>query len=97
MNSLPAGGAQSWFVVKATVALSPMLTLWIADGIDWFLRRKLWPCREVEPRSGREREMTNRPAFQGEAAPFELISRHRLCPFAGAIRNKRRPVAGDMV
>jgi hypothetical protein len=30
---------QFWFVVKVAVALTPMLTFWIADGIGWFLRR----------------------------------------------------------
>jgi len=44
---------QFWFVV-AGVALTPMLTFWIADGIGWFLRRTLWRRPEVEPQSGRE-------------------------------------------
>jgi hypothetical protein len=43
---------QFWFVA-AGVALTPVLTLWIADGIGWFLRRTLW-SPEVEPQSGRE-------------------------------------------
>ena len=44
---------QFWFVVAA-VALTPMLTLRVADGIGWFLRRTLWRCPEVEPQSGLE-------------------------------------------
>ena len=44
---------QFWFVA-AGVALTPMLALWIADGIGWFLRRTLWPCPEAERQSGRE-------------------------------------------
>jgi hypothetical protein len=44
---------QFWFVA-AGVALTPMLTLWIADGIGWCLRRTLWPCPEAGPQSGRE-------------------------------------------
>jgi hypothetical protein len=39
-----------WFVV-AGVALTPMLTFWIADGIGWFLRHTLWRRPEVEPQS----------------------------------------------
>jgi hypothetical protein len=49
-----------WFVA-AGVALSPMIILWIADGIRWFLRRTLWPCPEAEPQSGRE-PASNEPA-----------------------------------
>jgi hypothetical protein len=44
---------QFWFVA-AGVALTPMLILWITDGIGWFLRRTLWSCPETEPQSGRE-------------------------------------------
>jgi hypothetical protein len=44
---------QFW-LVAAGVALTPMLTLLIADGIGWFLRRTLWRRQEVEPQSGRE-------------------------------------------
>jgi hypothetical protein len=44
---------QFWFVA-AGVALTPMLTFWIADGIGWFLRRTLWGRPEVAPQSGRE-------------------------------------------
>jgi len=52
---------QFWFVA-AGVALTPMLTLWIADGIGWFLRRTLWSRPDVSQcREGR-------PAFHGEAA-----------------------------
>jgi hypothetical protein len=42
MHSLPAGVTQSWFIVKATVALSPALTFWAAGVIGWFLRLTLW-------------------------------------------------------
>jgi hypothetical protein len=52
VDSLAAGATQSWFVVKATVALSPMLTFWAADVIGWFLRRPLWRRSGVAPRSG---------------------------------------------
>ena len=41
MNGLPAETTQSWFFVKALVALSPIFTFWIADIIAWFLRRTL--------------------------------------------------------
>ena len=44
---------QFWFVV-AGVALTPMLTFGIADGIGWFLRRTLGRRPEVEPQSERE-------------------------------------------
>jgi hypothetical protein len=44
---------QFWFVVAA-VALTPMLTLWIADVIGWFLRRTLWRRPEVKPQPERE-------------------------------------------
>jgi hypothetical protein len=54
MNSLAAEATQSWFVVKVAVALTPMLTFWIADGIGWFLRRTLWRRSEVERQSGLE-------------------------------------------
>jgi hypothetical protein len=53
MNSLPAEATQSWFVVKVAVALTPMLTFWIADGIGWFLRRVTLGRPEVAPQSGR--------------------------------------------
>jgi hypothetical protein len=58
MNSLPAGATQSGFIVKAAVALSPMLILSAAGAIDWFLRSLPWPRSEVaapsqEPVSGR--------------------------------------------
>jgi len=46
---------QFWFVV-AGVALTPMLTFLIADGIGWFLRRTLWQRPEVPPKSRREPE-----------------------------------------
>jgi len=44
---------QFWFVA-ATVALTPMFTLWIADVIGWVLRRTLWRRPEVVPQPGRE-------------------------------------------
>jgi hypothetical protein len=44
---------QFWFVVAA-VALTPMLTFWIAGLIGWFLRHTLWRRSGVEPQSGRE-------------------------------------------
>jgi hypothetical protein len=37
---------QFWFVA-AGVALTPMLTFWIADGIGWFLRRPLGQRPEI--------------------------------------------------
>jgi hypothetical protein len=55
---------QFWFVAAA-VALSPMLTLWIADVIGWFLRHTLWRP-EVVPQP--EREPAPRGAA-GVAAP----------------------------
>ena len=53
MRNLPE--TQFWFVV-AGVALSPMLILWIADGIGWSLRHTLWqrPEAALAPQSGRE-------------------------------------------
>jgi hypothetical protein len=41
---------QFWFVV-AGVALTPMLTFGIADGIGWFLRRTLWQRSEIASQS----------------------------------------------
>ena len=41
---------QFWFVV-AGVALTPMLTFGIADGIGWFLRRTLWWRPEIASQS----------------------------------------------
>ena len=41
---------QFWFVV-AGVALTPMLTFGIADGIGWFLRRALWQRSEIASQS----------------------------------------------
>jgi hypothetical protein len=51
MNGLPAGATQSGFIVKAVVALSPMLTLWAAGVIDWFLRGVRLLRSEVAPPS----------------------------------------------
>ena len=57
MDSLPAGPTQSWFYVKAAVALSPILTFWAAAVIGWFLRRTLWRRSEVGLQSaGRQRD-----------------------------------------
>ena len=47
MDNLPGGAIQSWFVVKVTVELSPILTFWAAGVIGWFLRSS-----EVAPQSG---------------------------------------------
>src|ERR1700732_5251623 len=41
VDSLAAGSTQSWFVVKVAVALSPILTLWAAGVIGWFLSHAL--------------------------------------------------------
>jgi hypothetical protein len=41
---------QFWFFV-AGVALSPMLTFGIADGIRWLLRRLLWHRSELASQS----------------------------------------------
>ena len=41
---------QFWFVV-AGVALTPMLTFWIADGIGWFLRCTLRQRPEIASQS----------------------------------------------
>jgi hypothetical protein len=54
MNSLPAEVSQSWFMVKAAVAVSPMLTFWIADIIGWLLRRTIWRRPEGKPQIGCE-------------------------------------------
>jgi hypothetical protein len=66
MNGLPAETTQSWFFVKAAVALSPILIFWIADIIAWFLRRTLWRRPAGDPQTERE------PAHEepaGVAAP----------------------------
>jgi hypothetical protein len=52
VDSLAAGSTQSWFVVKATVALSPIIAFWTAGLIGWVRRRTLWRRSEVAPRSG---------------------------------------------
>ena len=52
MHTLPAQETQSWFVVKVAVALSPILTLWAAGVIGWFVRRTLWARSGVAPQSG---------------------------------------------
>jgi hypothetical protein len=44
---------QFWFVV-AGVALTPMLTFAIADGIGWFLRRTFWQRPELASQSESE-------------------------------------------
>jgi hypothetical protein len=49
---------QFWFVA-AGVALTPMLTFWIADGIGWLLGRTPW----------RRPELASQP--EGEQAPDE--------------------------
>ena len=41
---------QFWLVV-AGFTLTPMLTLWIANGIGWFLRRTLWQRPEIASQS----------------------------------------------
>jgi hypothetical protein len=53
MHSLPAGATQLWFIVKATVAFSPVLAIWAAGVISWFLRCALWRHSGVTPESGR--------------------------------------------
>jgi hypothetical protein len=52
MHTLPAQETQSWFLAKAAVALSPMLSLWAAGVIGWVLRRTLWRRSGVGPQSG---------------------------------------------
>ena len=59
---------QYWFVM-AVVLLTPMLTFWIIDIIDWVLRRTVWRRPEMLTQSGPKRPATNRPALpahQGE-------------------------------
>jgi hypothetical protein len=56
MNNIPAEATHYWFVVKAAVAPSPMLTFWAAGVIDWFLRRVLLERPKLAPQPGRERE-----------------------------------------
>ena len=51
MSSPPVGAAQSWFVVKSAVAISPILIFWAAGAIEWFLRRTIWPHAEMPPPS----------------------------------------------
>ena len=64
MNGLPAETTQSWFFVNAAVALSPILTFWIADIIAWFLRRTLGGARRGILRPDVSRLAKNRPALQ---------------------------------
>ena len=52
MHSLPAGSTQSWFILKVTVALSPVLTFWAAGVIGWVRPRTLWRRAEVAPQPG---------------------------------------------
>jgi hypothetical protein len=42
---------QYWFVVAAGL-LTPMLTFWIIDIIDWVLRRTVWRRPEMPIQSG---------------------------------------------
>jgi len=42
---------QYWFVVAAGL-LTPMLTFWIIDIIDWVLRRTVWRRPEMPTQSG---------------------------------------------
>jgi hypothetical protein len=51
VDGIPAEATESWFFVKAIVALSPMLTLWAGGGIGWFLRRTHWARSKVPPPS----------------------------------------------
>ena len=51
MHSLPAGSTQSWFIVKETVALSPILTIWAAGVIAWVRRSTLLQRSEAAPQS----------------------------------------------
>jgi hypothetical protein len=52
MDGLAPEPMQSWFAVKAAVALTPIITLGTADVIGWLLHRTLWRRTEVAPRSG---------------------------------------------
>ena len=61
--------------MKVAVTLSPILTFWAVEVIDWFLRRTLWPRSDVEPQSGGEPQVTNRPAFQGEDTLSRIVDR----------------------
>jgi hypothetical protein len=61
MNSLSEN--QFWFVVAA-VALTPMLTFWIADVIGWFFRRTLWRRPEVKSQPDVSRHLERRSAPQ---------------------------------
>jgi hypothetical protein len=64
MRSLPE--TQFWFVV-AGVALTPMLTFGIVDGVGWFLRRLLWQRPELTSQSEGEqaREEPERETASG--------------------------------
>jgi hypothetical protein len=52
VNSLQTEATQSLFLVKAGVALTPMLMFCAADAIGWFLRRTLRPHSERATQSG---------------------------------------------
>ena len=52
MHSLPAEGAQLWFVAKAAVALGPIVTFEAAKLIRWSLRRMRQRRPGDPPRSG---------------------------------------------
>jgi hypothetical protein len=64
VDGIPDEATESWFFVKAIVALSPMLTLWAGGGIGWFLRRTLWARSKVPPPSAPNLPATNRPALR---------------------------------
>ena len=50
MHGVLSETAQSWFVAKAAVALTPIFILGTADVIGWFLRRTVRRRIEVPPR-----------------------------------------------
>jgi len=86
VDSLAAGSTQSWFVVKVAVALSPILTLWAAGVIGWFLRRTLWRRLGVAPQPGGPRATNLRRLGERHTAPLPRSTLGDPSPgFPGAI------------
>jgi len=73
VDSILTGPAQSWFVVKVAVALSPILTFWGAGVIGWLLRRMLWRRSGVAPQSGGHRRDDLAEARRASHSPTAAI------------------------
>jgi hypothetical protein len=54
MDSLPTGSMQSWLIVAAAAALSPIAVLFLADAIDQLFRQA--KGRSEQPQQGQKRD-----------------------------------------